>query len=43
LSQTLDRFESVLQARKYTSFRESGLADTAKDFDFYEWNNNHKN
>ena len=43
LSQTLDRFESVLQAGKYTSFRESGLADTAKDFDFYEWNNNHKN
>ena len=43
LSQTLDRFESVLQAGKYTSFRESGLAETAKDFDFYEWNNNHKN
>ena len=38
LSQTLDRFESVLQAGNYTSFRESGLADTAKDFDFYEWN-----
>jgi len=42
LSSTLDRFESVLQAGNYTSFRESGLADTAKDFDFYEWNS-HKN
>ncbi len=38
LGQTLDRFESVLQTGNYTSFRESGLADTAKDFDFYEWN-----
>jgi len=38
LSQTLARFQSVLQAGNYTSFRESGLADTAKDFDFYEWN-----
>jgi len=38
LSSTLDRFESVLRTGNYTSFRESGLADTAKDFDFYEWN-----
>jgi len=37
LSRTLARFQSVLQAGHYTSFRESGLADTAKDFDFYEW------
>src|SRR5208337_3339043 len=38
LSRTLKRFESVLQEGQYTSFRESGLAETAKDFDFYEWN-----
>jgi polysaccharide deacetylase family protein (PEP-CTERM system associated) len=38
LSQTLTRFKNVLEAGNYTSFRESGLADTAKDFEFYEWN-----
>jgi hypothetical protein len=38
LSRTLDRFRSLLEAGNYTSFRESGLADTAKDFDFYAWN-----
>ncbi len=38
LSRTFDRFQSVLQAGKYTSFRESGLADSAKEFDFYAWN-----
>jgi polysaccharide deacetylase family protein (PEP-CTERM system associated) len=42
LSRTFDRFQSVLQEGKYTSFRESGLADSAKDFDFYAWNQ-HKN
>jgi polysaccharide deacetylase family protein (PEP-CTERM system associated) len=42
LSRTFDRFQSVLQAGKYTSFRESGLADSAKEFDFYAWNQ-HKN
>lgn len=42
LSRTFDRFQSVLQAGKYTSFRESGLADVAKEFDFYAWNQ-HKN
>ena len=42
LSRTFDRFQSVLQAGKYTSFRESGLADLAKEFDFYAWNQ-HKN
>jgi hypothetical protein len=40
LSRTLDRFQRVLQEGTYTSFRESGLADSAKDFDFYEWNRN---
>jgi hypothetical protein len=40
LSRTFARFRSVLQAGEYTSFRESGLADTAKDFDFYAWNQN---
>ncbi len=35
LSRTLERFQSVLQAGSYTSFRESGLADSAKDFDLY--------
>src|SRR5215469_14569337 len=38
LSRTLDRFRSLLEAGNYTSFRESGLAATAKDFDFYAWN-----
>jgi hypothetical protein len=38
LSQTLERFRSVLQTGRYTSFRESGLANSAKDFDFYAWN-----
>jgi polysaccharide deacetylase family protein (PEP-CTERM system associated) len=38
LSRTLDRFQGLLEAGNYTSFRESGLADTAKDFDFYAWN-----
>lgn len=42
LARTFERFKSVLQAGNYTSFRESGLADTAKDFNFYEWNQ-HKN
>lgn len=42
LSRTFDRFQSVLQAGKYTSFRESGLADSAKEFDFYAWKQ-HKN
>ena len=42
LSRTFERFQNVLQKGKYTSFRESGLADTAKDFDFYAWNK-HKN
>lgn len=37
LSRTLDRFQSVLQAGNYTSFRESGLADSAKDFDLYAY------
>jgi polysaccharide deacetylase family protein (PEP-CTERM system associated) len=40
LSRTFDRLQSVLQEGNYTSFQESGLADTAKDFDFYAWNNN---
>ena len=39
LSSTFDRLRCVLQRGNYTSFRESGLADTAKDFDFYAWNN----
>src|SRR5271163_2952004 len=38
LAGTLERFRSVLQAGTYTSFRESGLANSAKDFDFYAWN-----
>jgi polysaccharide deacetylase family protein (PEP-CTERM system associated) len=38
LSRTLERFQTVLQTGTYTSFRESGLADSAKDFDFYAWN-----
>ena len=42
LSRTFERFRSLLQDGKYTSFRESGLADAAKDFDFYAWNQ-HKN
>jgi polysaccharide deacetylase family protein (PEP-CTERM system associated) len=42
LSRTFARFQSVLQKGRYTSFRESGLADTAKDFDFYAWTG-HKN
>ena len=40
LSRTFDRFQRVLQEGSYTSFRESKLADSAKDFDFYEWNRN---
>jgi polysaccharide deacetylase family protein (PEP-CTERM system associated) len=43
LSRTFDRLKSVLQQGNYTSFRESGLADTAKDFDFYEWNKHNDN
>ncbi len=42
LSRTFERFKKVLQDGNYTSFRESGLAATAKEFDFYEWNS-HKN
>ena len=42
LSQTFERFRTVLLSGEYTSFRESGLADAAKDFDFYAWNQ-HKN
>ena len=42
LSRTFARFKNVLQAGNYTSFKESGLALTAKDFDFYAWNQ-HKN
>jgi polysaccharide deacetylase family protein (PEP-CTERM system associated) len=38
LSRTLDRFQNLLQSGTFTSFRESGLADSAKDFDFYAWN-----
>lgn len=37
LSRALERFQSVLQAGSYTSFRESGLADSAKDFDLYAY------
>jgi polysaccharide deacetylase family protein (PEP-CTERM system associated) len=42
LSRTFERLRSLLQEGTYTSFRESGLADAAKDFDFYAWNQ-HKN
>jgi polysaccharide deacetylase family protein (PEP-CTERM system associated) len=35
LSRMLERFKSVLQEGTYTSFRESGLTNVAKDFDFY--------
>lgn len=35
LARMFDRFRSLLEAGNYTSFRESGLADTAKDVDFY--------
>ncbi len=38
LSRMLERFKSVLQSGTYTSFRESGFADSAEDFDFYAWN-----
>jgi polysaccharide deacetylase family protein (PEP-CTERM system associated) len=38
LSRMLERFKCVLQEGTYTSFRESGLADSAKDFDFCAWN-----
>jgi polysaccharide deacetylase family protein (PEP-CTERM system associated) len=42
LSRTFERLRSLLREGTYTSFRESGLADAAKDFDFYAWNQ-HKN
>jgi polysaccharide deacetylase family protein (PEP-CTERM system associated) len=42
LSRTFERLRALLQQGNYTSFRESGLADAAKDFDFYAWNQ-HKN
>ena len=42
LSRTLDRFRNLIEDGNYTSFRESGLADTAKDFDFYAWNQRHQ-
>ncbi len=42
LSRTFERLRSLLREGTYTSFRESGLADVAKDFDFYAWNQ-HKN
>jgi polysaccharide deacetylase family protein (PEP-CTERM system associated) len=38
LGRTFERLKSVLSEGNYTSFRESGLADMAKDFDFYAWN-----
>lgn len=37
LSRTLERFQSVLQTGNYTSFRESRLADSARDFDLYAY------
>jgi len=43
LSRTYDRFRSVLQQGNYTSFRESGLDESAKDFDFYAWNQHNNN
>jgi polysaccharide deacetylase family protein (PEP-CTERM system associated) len=42
LSRTFERLRGLLEEGTYTSFRESGLADAAKDFDFYAWNL-HKN
>jgi|ERR1019366_881614 polysaccharide deacetylase family protein (PEP-CTERM system associated) len=42
LSRTFERLRSLLQDGTYTSFRESGLSDAAKEFDFYAWNH-HKN
>jgi polysaccharide deacetylase family protein (PEP-CTERM system associated) len=38
LSRTLERFQRVLQSGTYTSFKESGLANSAKEFDLYAWN-----
>lgn len=35
LSLTYERFNKVLKEGTYTSFRESGLAEVATDFDFY--------
>jgi polysaccharide deacetylase family protein (PEP-CTERM system associated) len=35
LGRTYERFRNILQEGSYTSFRESGLANLAKDFDFY--------
>lgn len=42
LSKMFERFKDLLQAGNYTSFQESGLADTAKEFDFYA-RNGHSN
>ncbi|MGA8431722.1 MAG: XrtA system polysaccharide deacetylase [Candidatus Sulfotelmatobacter sp.] len=38
LSRTFRRFQNVLQEGRYTSFQESGLAESSKEFDFYGWN-----
>jgi polysaccharide deacetylase family protein (PEP-CTERM system associated) len=35
LARMYERFTNVLQEASYTSFRESGLANLAKDYDFY--------
>lgn len=35
LGRTYERLKEILQEGTYTSFRESGLASSAKDFDFY--------
>ncbi len=35
LGRTYERFRHILQEGSYTSFRESGLANLAKDYDFY--------
>ena len=43
LSRTYDRFRNVLQQGNYTSFRNSGLDESAKDFDFYAWNQHNNN
>jgi polysaccharide deacetylase family protein (PEP-CTERM system associated) len=40
LSKTYTRLNKMLKTTPFTSFRESGLAATAKDFDLYAYNRN---
>jgi hypothetical protein len=40
LGKTYDRLSTMLQSGEFTSFKESGLAAIAKDYDISAWRKN---